>query len=103
MRRTRFAKRVTLLPPAITGILARKQAETLGADELPMAVTLNHIAIGFGTRFLTVGETYSKLAALIAVLVAISILGLFVRRFIVRPKWLGQISPESGIIAPSSA
>ena len=32
-------------------------------------------------------------------LVAISIAGLFVRRFIVRPVWLGPVSPESGVIA----
>jgi Fe-S oxidoreductase len=34
-----------------------------------------------------------------AVAVAISITGLFVRRFIVRPQWLGKTSPESGFIA----
>ena len=31
--------------------------------------------------------------------VAVSIAGLFIRRFVVRPDWLGQVSPESGIIA----
>jgi Fe-S oxidoreductase len=31
--------------------------------------------------------------------VAVSIVGLFVRRFFVRPKWLGSVSSESGIIA----
>src|SRR3984885_9079735 len=39
-------------------------------------VTLNHIAIGFGTRFLTPGSFYFPLAAVFAVLVAISIAGL---------------------------
>ena len=34
-----------------------------------------------------------------AVAVAISIAGLFVRRFVVRPVWLGKVSPESGFIA----
>ncbi len=34
-----------------------------------------------------------------AVAVAVAIAGLFVRRFVVRPKWLGEVSPESGVIA----
>ncbi len=34
-----------------------------------------------------------------AVFVAVSITGLFVRRFAARPKWLGELSPESGVIA----
>src|SRR5690349_14847276 len=45
-------------------------------------VTLNHIAIGFGIRLLAPGSFYFQLAAVFAVLVAISIAGLFVRRFI---------------------
>jgi len=62
-------------------------------------VTLNHIAIGFGTRLLSSDSLYLLLAAIFAVLVAISISGLFVRRFILRPKWLGDLSYESGVIA----
>jgi Fe-S oxidoreductase len=62
-------------------------------------VTLNHIAIGFGMRFLAPGGFYFQLAAVFAVLVAISISGLFVRRFILRPKWLGDLSYQSGVIA----
>jgi len=62
-------------------------------------VTLNHIAIGFGIGFLTPGSFYFQLAAVFAVLVAISIAGLFVRRFILRPKWLGELSYQSGVIA----
>jgi len=62
-------------------------------------VTLNHIAIGFGTPFLPPGGFYFQLAAAFAVLVAISIAGLFVRRFFLRPKWLGEISYQSGVIA----
>jgi Fe-S oxidoreductase len=62
-------------------------------------VTLNHIAIGFGTRFLAPGSFYFQLAAVFAVLVAISIAGLFVRRFMLRPKWLGELSYQSGVIA----
>ena len=67
-------------------------------------VTLNHFGSGFGFPFLSedgiFGRFYFTLAALFGVAVAISIAGLFVRRFIVRPKWLGeQVSVESGFIA----
>jgi Fe-S oxidoreductase len=62
-------------------------------------ITLNHLAIGFGVPFLNQGSFYFTVAAVFAVAVAISIAGLFVRRFLVRPKWLGKISPESGVIA----
>jgi Fe-S oxidoreductase len=62
-------------------------------------VTLNHIAIGFGTHLLPPGSLYFDLAAVFAVLVAISITGLFVRRFMIRPKWLGDLSYQSGVIA----
>lgn len=62
-------------------------------------VTMNHVAIGFGARLLAPGSFYFQLAAVFAVLVAISISGLFVRRFIMRPKWLGPLSSESGVIA----
>ena len=62
-------------------------------------VTLNHIAIGFGVGFLTPGGFYFQLAAVFAVLVAISITGLYIRRFMIRPKWLGELSYQSGVIA----
>ena len=66
-------------------------------------ITLNHIATGFGARFLSpasgFGKFYFGFVALWAVAVAVSIAGLFVRRFLVRPQWLGKTSPESGIIA----
>src|SRR5579864_6476562 len=67
-------------------------------------VTMNHVAIGFGVPFLSregwFGQFYFALAAAFAVCVAVSILGLAVRRFIVRPKWLGEKpSHESGVIA----
>jgi Fe-S oxidoreductase len=66
-------------------------------------VTVNHIASAFGGRFLdpsgAFGHFYFGFVAVWAVLVAVSIAGLFVRRFLVRPKWLGKVSPESGIIA----
>src|SRR5260221_4166562 len=58
-------------------------------------ITLNHIAIGFGAAFLAPRSFYFAFAAVFAVAVAISIAGLFVRRFLVRPKWLGPLSPES--------
>jgi Fe-S oxidoreductase len=64
-------------------------------------ITLNHFATALGFPFLNnwFGEAYDWFARVFAVLVAISILGLFIRRFFVRPRWLGELSKESGIIA----
>jgi Fe-S oxidoreductase len=63
-------------------------------------ITLNHFATGFGVAFLAPDSFYSYVAAAFAVAVAASIIGLFIRRFFVRPKWLGeQVSKESGVIA----
>jgi Fe-S oxidoreductase len=66
-------------------------------------ITLNHLATPFGLRFLSetggFGRAYFGFVAVWAVAVAISIAGLFVRRFVVRPKWLGPVSAESGVIA----
>jgi Fe-S oxidoreductase len=66
-------------------------------------ITVNHIVVGFGGRLLSpesgFGRFYFGFVAAWAVAVAVSIAGLFVRRFVVRPKWLGEISPESGFIA----
>jgi len=67
-------------------------------------VTLNHLAVGLGHGFLQYvgffGTFYFVFAGVWAVLVAVSIAALFVRRFVVRPKWLGtKVSVESGFIA----
>jgi Fe-S oxidoreductase len=67
-------------------------------------VTLNHIAVGFGIGFLApdsiFGRFYFSFAAVFALACAVGILGLFVRRFFVRPRWLGdRVSYESGFIA----
>jgi len=63
-------------------------------------VTLNHVAAGFGIPFLSPDSWYRYFAAAFGVAVAISIAGLFVRRFVIRPKWLGEkVSVESGVIA----
>ena len=66
-------------------------------------VTLDHIASGFGVRLLSsesgFARSYFWFAAVWAVAVAVAIFGLFVRRFLVRPVWLGKTSPESGVIA----
>lgn len=67
-------------------------------------VTTNHIANAFGLGFLSpespLGQFYFLFAAAWAVLVAIGITGLFIRRFFVRPIWLGKkVSIESGWIA----
>ena len=66
-------------------------------------VTLNHCATIFGPGFLDpagrVGRLYFDFAALFAVACAVGILGLFLRRFLARPKWLGEVSWGSGLIA----
>ncbi len=67
-------------------------------------VTLNHLAVGLGIGFLSsasgFGRFYDDFAAVFALTCAVGILGLFLRRFLVRPKWLGQkLSYESGFIA----
>jgi Fe-S oxidoreductase len=66
-------------------------------------ITLNHIAVGFGAGFLSpehgFGRFYFQFVAGWAVAVAVAIAGLFVRRFVARPRWLGELSRESGVIA----
>ncbi len=72
-------------------------------------VTLNHCAVGFGIGFLhpkgqgisgLFSRFYFYLAAAFAITCAISITGLFIRRFFLRPKWFGkEVSYESGLIA----
>ncbi len=67
-------------------------------------VTLNHFATGFGLGFLNpqgaIGRCYFYFAAAFALACAVGILALFVRRFLFRPRWLGQkLSYESGFIA----
>jgi len=66
-------------------------------------ITVNHLATGFGLGFLSpssgFGRFYFGSVAVWAVAVAVSIVGLAVRRFVVRPVWLGKVSPESGVIA----
>jgi Fe-S oxidoreductase len=66
-------------------------------------VTLNHCAVIFGFGFLDpagrVGRIYFDIAAIFAVGCAAGIAGLFIRRFLVRPKWLGTLSWGSGLVA----
>ena len=65
-------------------------------------VTVDHISGAFGWAFLSpngFGRFYRGVAAAFAVAVAASIAGLAARRFLVRPKWLGGVSFESGLIA----
>lgn len=67
-------------------------------------VTLDHVARGFGFALLDHNgfwsQLYFALAAVFGAATAVSIAGLFIRRFVVRPKWLGeQVSMESGLIA----
>jgi len=64
-------------------------------------ITLNHFATGFGFPILDswFGIAYKIFAEYFGLLVAISIAGLFIRRFMVKPRWLGELSIESGFIA----
>ena len=65
-------------------------------------VTINHFAAAFGLGFLSddgFGHFYFLVAAVFAVGVSIGIVGLAFRRFVIRPKWLEPLSPESGLIA----
>ena len=66
-------------------------------------VTINHFAQGFGLLLLPregwFGHLYFGFVAVFAAAVAVAITGLAARRFLVQPKWLGKVSPESGIIA----
>jgi Fe-S oxidoreductase len=66
-------------------------------------VTLNHCATIFGLGFLdpegNIARFYFDFAAIFAAACAVGILALFVRRFIARPKWLGELSWGSGLIA----
>lgn len=66
-------------------------------------VTLNHIAAGLGLRFVeqrsAFGAFYFWFAFAFAVCCAVSIAALAFRRFVIRPKTLGPLSRESGVIA----
>jgi len=66
-------------------------------------VTLNHGATILGLGFIDpagpVGRWFFYVAAAFALGCAVGIAGLFVRRFLARPKWLGEVSWESGLIA----
>jgi Fe-S oxidoreductase len=66
-------------------------------------VTINHFAEGVGLGLLSrqgaFGAFYFLLAAVFGVAVAVAIAGLAFRRFVIRPKWLGPLSWESGLIA----
>jgi len=67
-------------------------------------VTTNHVLTGLRLGVLQhtgiVGEVYFDFVGVWALLVAVAIAGLFVRRFFVRPRWLGEhVSIESGVIA----
>ena len=66
-------------------------------------VSMNHFAEGLNGGFLDrntfPGGFYFALAAVFAIGVAIGIAALAFRRFVVRPRWLGHLSYESGFIA----
>jgi len=68
-------------------------------------VSFNHILLGFGWRWIdrqsgSFGPVYFFTASLFAGVVSIAITVLAMRRFVTRPKWLGEkVSLESGFIA----
>jgi Fe-S oxidoreductase len=68
-------------------------------------VTIDHLLGGLNVDGLrydrgVAGPVYFRLAFLFAAAVSVSIVGLAARRFLVRPKWLGEkLSWESGLIA----
>ena len=67
-------------------------------------VTLNHCAMLFGFGFLDpaspAGRFYFDFAAVFALACALGILWLFIRRFFLRPRWLGgHLSWGSGLVA----
>ncbi|HLH39387.1 MAG TPA: heterodisulfide reductase-related iron-sulfur binding cluster [Bryobacteraceae bacterium] len=64
-------------------------------------ITTNHFLTGLGFPILDswFGAGYRIFAGYFGVLVAMGIAGLFIRRFFVRPPWLGELSIESGVIA----
>ena len=66
-------------------------------------VSMNHFAegadVGFLSRETWPGRFYFAFAAVFAIGVVIGITGLAFRRFVLRPRWLGKISYESGLIA----
>jgi Fe-S oxidoreductase len=67
-------------------------------------VTADHLAHGFGFTLLPRASSFTRFyfafAALFAAATALAIAGLFIRRFFIRPRWLGdKVSIESGIIA----
>lgn len=67
-------------------------------------ITMNHFASALGFPIFHRGgfisDLYFGLAAAFGVCVAVSIVGLAIRRFVVHPKWLGsKVSYESGFIS----
>jgi Fe-S oxidoreductase len=68
-------------------------------------VSINHILLGFGLHWIDAksghfGPVYFFCASLFAGTVSVAILLLTYRRFVMRPKWLGdKVSLESGLIA----
>ncbi|MFQ5927914.1 MAG: [Fe-S]-binding protein, partial [Terriglobia bacterium] len=65
-------------------------------------ITVDHIGLGFGVEVLDqrspATQAYFTLVAVFAVAVLVGIMGLLVRRFGARPRALGNVSLESGVI-----
>ena len=66
-------------------------------------VSIDHVLAAFGVDLLShesvFGRFYFGFAGAFAAAVIVSMAGLAVRRFVVRPQWLGSVSKESAVIA----
>lgn len=123
LRNVRYARRepgyeIKPLGPRIRKVVTEVVAQALVIRQRPLPglahafvfwgfcafalVTINHVATALGAGFLDgggFGRFYFWFAAVFAVAVAVSIAGLTIRRYVVRPRWLEPITIESGVIA----
>jgi len=103
-RLLRFIRRVCLQEKVIRErpLVGLAHAVVFWGFLLFLLIGLDHIATGFGTGFLDrsrgFGLVYVRIVAVFAVGVSVGIVGLLMRRFLVRPRALGEISLESGLI-----
>jgi len=103
-RLVRFVRQVCLQEKVIRErpLVGLAHAVVFWGFLLFLLVSLDHIASGFGVAFLDrtggFGWLYVHLVAVFAIGVSIGILALLARRFLLRPRALGEVSLESGVI-----
>jgi Fe-S oxidoreductase len=61
-------------------------------------ISVDHLLAGVGLDVLAHDGFYARFAGVFAIAVAVSMAGLGVRRFVVRPRWLGPVSHSSAVI-----